>query len=220
MEYVGVPEAARLLGVTTRQVQNLARAGELQVVARGLVDRASVERHLAARQGSRRRAWSEPTAWAAVALLSARPAGWLGTPQRSRLRATLRGLTADELLSRTRDRGRARWYAGHTSTTARLRRDIVDTSAGAIMLGLAEADRLNGYVVAAELDHITTRHALVSAPGGRIVLRATTMDLAVVADLAGAGVVLSALDLAESLDPRERRVGLDALADALRRFRG
>lgn len=220
MEYVGVPEAARLLGVSPRQVQHLARAGELQVVARGLVDRASVERHLAARQGSRRRAWSERTAWAAVALLSGRPAKWLGESQRSRLRATLRGLTADELLSRTRDRGRAGWYVGHSSTTTRLRRDIVDTSAGAIMLGLAEADRLNGYVVAADLAGITTRHALVSAPDGRIVLRATTMDLGIVADLAGAGVVLSALDLAESLDPRERRVGLDALADALRRFRG
>ncbi|WP_109506573.1 helix-turn-helix domain-containing protein [Nocardioides speluncae] len=220
MEYVAVPEAARLLGVSTRQVQHLAAAGELQVVARGLVDRTSVDRYLAARPASRRRAWSERTAWAAVALLSARPAPWLGAPQRSRLRTTLRGLTADELLGRTRDRARAGWYAGHSSAPTRLRRDVVDTSAGAVMLGLAEADRLNAYVVAADLDDVVSRHALVRAPGGRIVLRATTMDLGLVADLAGAGVVLSALDLAESLDPRERRVGLDALAGALGRFRG
>lgn len=220
MEYVAVPEAARLLGVSTRQVQHLVAAGDLQVVARGLVDRTSVERYLLARPASRRRAWSERTAWAAVALLSARPAPWLGESQRSRLRTTLRALTADELLGRTRERARAGWYAGHTSTNLHLRRDIVDTSAGALVLGLTDVERVNGYLAAADLEGITSRHALVRAPGGRIVLRTTTMDLGLVADLAGAGVVLSALDLAESLDPRERRIGLDALADALRRFRG
>lgn len=220
MEYVAVPEAARLLGVSTRQVQHLAASGELRVVARGLVDRTSLDRYLAARPASRRRAWSERTAWAAVALLSVRPAPWLGESQRSRLRATLRGMTADELLGRTRDRARAGWYAGHTSATARLRRDVVDTSAGALILGLTEADRLNGYLATADLAAVTSRHALLSDPGGRIVLRTTTHDLGLVAELAAADVVLSALDLAESLDPRERQIGLDGLAGALGRFRG
>lgn len=56
--------------------------------------------------------------------------------------------------------------------------------------------------------------------GGRIVLRATGFPIPTVRELADIGVVLAALDLAESLDVRERRAGLDALTDALEQLRG
>jgi hypothetical protein len=46
------------------------------------------------------------------------------------------------------------------------------------------------------------------------------MDLEIICDLAQRSVVLAAIDLAESLDLRERRAGLDALDRALESFRG
>lgn len=220
MGLLGVTEVAGRLGVTTRQVQHLVARGDLHALARGVIDETSVERYLSARQGSRRRAWSETTAWGAVALLSHRDAGWMGEAQRSRLRARLRTLGPEELVSRARQRAAVARYAGHTSTTTRLRTEIVDTSRAAESLGLAAATSVDGYVAVEDVDALVARHGLMRNDDGRITLRATAMHLAVVTDLADAGTVLAALDLAESLNIREHRVGLDALADALGRFRG
>lgn len=220
MEFVGVTDAARRLGVTTRQVQHLAAQGDLRFVARGLVDRTSLDRYLAARQGSRYRAWSETTTWGAIAILTGRNAHWLGQTQRSRLKTRLRRLTAVELVGRARDRAQVHYYRGHSRTADRLRRDIVDTSSSSTALGLAGTDHVDGYVHADELDRVTRRHALVEAADGQYTLRATTMDLAIVRDLNDAGTVLAALDLAESLDVRERQAGLNALDAALRQFHG
>lgn len=220
MGLLGIAAAAGRLGVTTRQVQHLVARGDLHALARGVIDETSVERYLSTRQGSRRRAWSEATAWGAVALLTDRDAGWMGEAQRSRLRTRLRTLGAEELVSLARQRAAVARYAGHTSTAARLRIEIVDTARAAEVLGLAAATSVDGYVALAEVDALTARHGLIRNDDGRITLRGTAMDLAVVTELVGAGTVLAALDLAESLDIRERRVGLDALADALERFRG
>lgn len=220
MEFVTTRDAAARLGVSTRQVQHLAAAGDLHLVARGLIDRTSLERRLAARQGSPRRAWMEPTAWGAVALLSGREADWLGASQRSRLRGSLRGLRPEVLVGRARDRATVRRYAGHSSAADRLRAELVDTSPGASSLGLAGVDRIDGYVAEGQLDRVVTQHSLVETDDGRYTLRATDMDLDLVADLADASTVLVALDFAESLDVRERRIGLDTLGTALRWFRG
>ncbi len=220
MEFVGVADAARRLGVTTRQVQHLAAQGDLHFVARGLIDRTSLDRYLATRQGTRHRAWSEATAWGAIAILTGRNVSWLGQTQRSRLKTRLRHLTAAALVGRVRDRARVNYYRGHSRAADRLRRDIVDTSSAAAALGLAGTDRVDGYVHAAELDRVIQRHALIEAADGQYTLRATTFSLAIVRDLNDAGTVLAALDLAESLDVRESQAGLDALDAALRRFHG
>lgn len=216
MEFIGVGEAAKRLGVTTRQVQHLAARGELHLVARGLVDQTSIDRHLATRQGSRRRAWSEDTAWGAVAILSGCRATWMGTSQRSRLKRHLRHLTAAEVVGRARNRAQVHSYEGHSQTASRLRHDIVDTSDAAQALGLTATDRIDGYVAAQDLRKIVTRHALVEAPDGHYTLRATATDLSMVRAIADSSPVLAALDLAESLDVRERRTGLDALSVSLR----
>lgn len=218
MDLVGVGEAAKRLGVTTRQVQHLAARGELHLVARGLIDRTSIDRHLATRQGSRRRAWSELTAWGAVAILSDQETPWLGRTQRSRLKGYLRHLTATEMVGRARNRAQVHRYEGHSKAADQLRHDIVDTSGAAQELGLAGTDRVDGYVAAQDLREIVTRHALAESPDGQYTLRATTMDLDAVRTLADSSHVLAALDLAESLDVRERRAGLDALDTALRQL--
>ncbi|BBZ10552.1 helix-turn-helix domain-containing protein [Mycobacterium branderi] len=221
MDLVAVKDAAEQLGVTTRQVQYLVARGELRPVARGLIDRASLDRHIATRQASRRRAWSENTAWAAVAMLSDLPTPWLGPAQRSRLRTALRQLTGAELVSRTRGRAKVQRYQGHSRTAERLRQEVVDTSGAVALLGLVEAPNyVDGYIAAHNLDKIVARHALIEDAGGTYILRATTMDLATVRALADEAPVLAALDLAESLDIRERRIGLNFLDDTLKRLNG
>jgi hypothetical protein len=127
---------------------------------------------------------------------------------------------ADELVSHARQRALVARYVGHASTAARLRTEIVDTTLAAESLGLAATTAVDGYVAVGEVDALIGRHGLTRDDLGRIALRVTAMDLAVVAGLAEAGTVLGALDLAESLDVRESRAGLDGLSDALVRFRG
>jgi hypothetical protein len=220
MELLTVADAAQRLGVTTRRVQHLVANGTLRMITRGVVDETSVERYLASRGGFRWRPWSEPTAWGAVALLSGRDAAWMGESQRSRLRGRLRALGARELAGRARGRAVVSRYTGHTSTAGRLRGQVVDTSAAAEALGLTATASVDGYVAAAELDGLVARHGLIRDDAGPFTLRATGMPLDVVADLARSGPVVAALDLAESLDVRERRAGVEALTGALERFRG
>lgn len=96
---------------------------------------------------------------------------------------------------------------------------MVDTSGAVAVLGLVEApDRVDGYVAAQDLNKIVARHALNEDADGHYTLRATTMDLATVRGLAENAPTLAALDLAESLDSRERQTGLNFLDDRLNRF--
>lgn len=220
MRLVGVAEAAARLGMTTRGVQHLVALGELRALARGVIDETSVDHYLAVRSRSRRRAWSEPTAWAAVALLSGRDASWLGGSQRSRLRARLSMLSPKELIGRARQRAAVATYAGHASTAMRLRSDLIDTQAAAEALGLAGTTTVDGYVAIADSHLLVARHGLIRDDAGRFTLRATGMDLSVVTELARSSMVLAALDLSESLDIRERSTGLAGLDEALKRFRG
>jgi len=219
MTLLAVSEAAERLGVSSRQVRHLAATGELRLLARGVVDEASVDRLLAVRRGSHRRAWSEQTAWGAVALLSGAEATWMGESQRSRLKGRLRALSGAQLVERARGRAVMSRYAGHARTAGRLRAEVIDTTEAATRLGLVATSAVDGYVGAESLDELVTRHGLIRDDAGNYTLRSTTMDLAVVKELVQ-GTVLAALDLAESLDVRERRVGLDALDHALTRFRG
>ncbi len=218
MGLLTVAEVADRLGVTVRRVQHLAATGVLRSLARGVIDETSVDRYLAGRAGFRWRPWSEPTAWAAADLLSGRDAEWMGDSQRSRLKSRLRTLSAGELAGRARGRAVVWRYTGHPSTAGRLRGQVVEPSTAA--LGLTATAAVDGYVAADALDALVARHGLVRDDAGPFTLRATGMPLAVVAAVAQAGPVLAALDLAGSLDVRERRAGGDALTGALERFRG
>ncbi len=220
MELLTVASAAERLGITTRQVQHLVANGTLTSLARGVIDERSVERYLATRGAFRRRPWQEATAWGAVALLSGREATWMGDTQQSRLRGQLRTLIATELVGRARGRAVVSRYTGHTSTTSRLRDQVVGTSAAAESLGLTATAAVDGYVATGALNTLVAAHGLIRDEAGPFTLRATSMPLDVVAGLAHTAPVLAALDLAESLDVRERRAGVDALTGALERFHG
>lgn len=217
---MAVSEAAERLGISTRQVQQLVAQGELRQLARGVVDETSVERLVAVRGGSHKRAWSEETAWGAVALLSGADAGWMGETQRSRLKGRLRRLDAAELVERARERAHVTRYRAHSSAGRYLLGVLVDTADAARRLGLAETSDIDGYLAAKDVDGLVAGHGLIRDDEGRVTLRATRIDLDVVRDLSKRSDVLAALDLAESLDVRERRAGLDGLDRALRAFGG
>lgn len=219
MVWLATADVAKRLLVSTRQVQHLVAQGKLASPARGVFDAQSVDRFLSPRGSTLRRSWSEPTAWGTVAILSGMPSSWLGQSQRPRLRAQLRTTTAEELVRRTRVRADVVRYAGRPAAVARLRTEIVDASHSAAMLGLAGTDGLDGYVCADHLSRLVTNFALTADETGRTTLHSTTFPISTVRELADTSAVLAALDLAEPLDVRERRAGLDGLTVALERLR-
>lgn len=110
-------------------------------------------------------------------------------------------------------------YHAHRSAGRYLAVELVLPLSVAARPGLAESDAIDGYLGATDIVDVMLRHGLIGDEAGRTTLRATTMDLDVVRDLAERSVVLAALDLAESLDVRERGIGLEAIDRALEAFR-
>lgn len=218
---VRVEEAAGLLDVSTRRVEQLAASGELTRAAHGLVDLASVHQYLADRQGATgTRAWSHQTAWAAVAMLSGVDVDWLGTVQRSRLRGTLREIDSVDLARRARNRARVQRYRGHNSVARRLRVDLVVVDRATLgLVDVGAQTGVDGYVAAADVERLVKRYALRNDAGGSYVLRVTGFDLATIRRIADAADTLVALDAAASLDPRERSRGHEILTERLEAFR-
>ena len=119
-------QAADRIGASVRHVQRLVADGGLVAIGNDRIDAESVAQWMAQRAGSRVRAWEEPTAWAAVALLEGEPAPWLGQAQRSRLRSTLADVTAAELAARTRNRAEVHRFHAHPRSLSHLARDVID----------------------------------------------------------------------------------------------
>lgn len=215
-------ETAQYLGVSERRVQQMLNHGDLARVARGLVDRHSVERYHIEGRGRRTRVWAEHTAWAAIALLSGEQrAEWLGQVQHSRLRASLRSTTdASDLIARLRGRAATHVYRGHPSVAARLRDDVI--SSNGVLIGLtAHQEEVDGYVASADvLDVVVRRYALREDAAGHYTVRVTGFDRDVVGRLLRSSRVLAALDAATAVDPRAQGVGVRVLEEALERFRG
>ena len=217
---MAVADAAERLGVSVRQVQHLVARGELRPLARGVVDRSSVDRLVRSRQGSRTRAWAEATAWGAISLLSGGDAAWMGDVQRSRLRSRLRSMDAGELVGRARNRAFVTQYRAHASAAQRLRGLLVSPADASARLGLVDSDVADGYLAAADIDNVVGTFRLVCDDAGAVILRATTIDLTIVRSLADQALVVAGLDAAVSADAREQRAGIDALTDALEMFHG
>jgi excisionase family DNA binding protein len=215
-------QAADRLGVSVRHVQRLVAGGGLIAIGPDRVDAESVAQWMAQREGSRLRAWEEPTAWAAVALLEGEPAPWLGQAQRSRLRSVLSGITGVELAARSRNRAELHRFHAHPRALGHLVRDVVESGATQGVGGLSAArDRLDGYVAASELRRLVQRYRLSSDPAGNVILRTTGMPSELVTQVArGRRHVLAGLDLASSTDPRERSTGHRILDRALQALRG
>jgi excisionase family DNA binding protein len=223
-------EVARLLGVSARQVQRLVETGELLEAGRVgrslLIDAVSVNL-LQAKGSQRGRPWNARTVWTALDLLSGVASDAMSSSQRWHLRERMKTMTAADLVRVSRHRADVHRFRASDSFLPRIRDEVALTAATALTadaqlarcLGLAAGGRssVDGYVGRADLDRIVSTYHLADDQGGNVVLR-------VVEDVATArrgGIVDSAtgaLDLAESLDPRERSAGrreLDRLLRAL-----
>lgn len=111
-------------------------------------------------------------------------------------------------------------YLAHRSAGERLRAELVDTTSAAERLGLATTNAIDGYLSPTDLNAVGSRHGLIRDNAGSVTLRTTSLDLDLVRSLVIAGDALAPLDLAESLDVRERRAGSDGLTRALEGFGG
>jgi hypothetical protein len=212
-DVISTAEAAALLGVTVQQVRRLANAGELSKVARGLVERASVDRYRVERRGGRTRVWSENVAWSAIAMLSGVSADWTSPSQASRVRTALRTMDDPrELVIRTRGRATIHTYAGYTAAATRLRELVANPGSPAPRRITTQADHLDGYLAADALGRLEVELGLRRDSVGSITLRATSFNTDVIHQLSVAGTVLAALDMATSRVPSERRVSERILA--------
>lgn len=216
-------DAAKRLGVSPRQAQRLAASGVLTRAAGTTVTSQSVITAMSLRpqRAPLTRAWSEQTAWAALALLSGRDdlARGIGQTQLSRLRARLRDATPESLATSLRNRASVHRYEAHPSALARLAPKVTVPSTGddAVALAPRSTTRVDGYVTSIDQARLVADFALLPALGEpRVVLRAT--DHPHVKVIADSGAALLGADLTRSTDPREHTEGLRLLADALERF--
>ncbi|MDE9366462.1 helix-turn-helix domain-containing protein [Luteipulveratus sp. YIM 133132] len=218
-EFLTIEEAAKTLGVSTRHARRLADSGALGRVARGLIDRSTVDRYLQSQRQGRTRTWAEHTAWAAVAMLAGQDADWLGATQSSRLRRTLRELTeVQDLLTRMRDRARLHTFDAHRAAIPRLRSIVATSSTRSLGIAHTIGDGIDGYIDAGEVDAVVRTLGLRASMNGAVTLRVTEFDVDRVRELVGSPVV-AALDAATSTDPRMRGAGRRVLADVLDAYR-
>jgi hypothetical protein len=188
-----------------------------------LIDARSVQRVKA--QGLRRgRPWSTKAIAAALDLLTHGDTDHLSSVERKRLRARLDGMSAEDLVQATRPRADVQRYRSAASFLDRVRQEVVLTGAAAIdddtavakEFGLSRSPQasIDGYVDSETADSLVRACHLIEDAHGNVTLRVTTID-----SLMTTNAVAVALDLAESLDPRERSAGLTFLRRRLKTMR-
>jgi excisionase family DNA binding protein len=245
-------EAAALLGVTVRQVQRLARSGQLTVrdtVGRAvLLDSASVLRlaQIGIAQG---RKWNPSTVWTALAFLDgpdhesgadhesregdqalvAAGIAPLDSSQRWHLRARLRRMRSEDLVRMSGRRATVTNWRVAASYAQDLRVALVLTGAGALghsretaarfgLAGGGGAGAIDGYTTSEQLALLQRTLFLAPAVDGNATLRVLPNDIGTTATRPSAWVASTAviaLDLADSLDVRERTAGLRVLRELM-----
>ncbi len=214
---------AEVLGISTRQVARLARAGELTVsrTVGGalLVDGASVHR-LAKHGRHNGRPWTAATAWAALTLLSGESVDWLDAAAISRLRHRLRASSASELCWMTRRRATVHRMRGWGKDEGLLHSGVsaLRDPAMSELFDLTAVERgADGYVQARDFADLVTTLGLVEDRDGDVTVRVVTEDAGYAVDHVLTAAV--AVDLAESLDTRESAAALRVVDDLLDAFR-
>jgi hypothetical protein len=217
-------EASRQLGVSMRQVQRLTASGALSqsgnVGRSHLIDAQSVHR-LKVRGAGRGRPWESETIAATIELLTDGETARLTSFARGRLRHRLSGMLADQLVRATRMRADVRRYRSSVSFFEQVKGAVIPTGSAAVdsdftlarKFGLAGSNRdiVDGYVDEKSAQRLVRECHLAEADDGNVTLRVTKIEA-----LPRASAVLVALDLAESLDTRDRSAGLAYLAQRLR----
>lgn len=214
MHEVGVPEAARMLGISPPRVRQLIADGSVaarQVAGRWLIDVASLPS--APRRG---RPMSPRIAWALVELGVGRRAEWLSNEEAYRLRSRRVALAHDpepELLLRSWLASRARRHQLAAADPSPLLDDprLVPSGISDPRSGMSATHQVEAYVHADDLEDVRADHLLIPADRTRanVWLHAAPLlpDRPVPA-------LLVAADLAEHDGARELGRARDLLATA------
>ncbi|GAA2396405.1 DNA-binding protein [Mycolicibacterium llatzerense] len=216
--------AAVHLSTSTRQVERLARSGELTVTRTVggalLLDGASVHQWA---QMSRNpgRPWSAATAWAALALLSGERVDWLSAAAMSRLRHRLRAGDAAALAWMVRRRAVVHRMQGWGDDTGLLGTGLSalrDPSMCELFDLTAVGGGTDGYVRARDFPAVTSALGLVESLSGDVQVRVVADDAGYAVDRTLTAAV--AVDLmSASLGTRESAAGRRVLQELLDRFR-
>ncbi|MBS9376337.1 hypothetical protein [Rhodococcus sp. B50] len=232
MSMMSVMDAATALGVSTRQVERLAQAGDIVVARRVgralLLDAPSVHRCAQTRR-RRGRPWSEHGAWAALSILSGLRADGISSAHQDRLLERMRSSTPDAIayLARRRFtrilrmRGWGDTMTGPGAALVAGGISALDTDprmAARFGLTTGHPSGVDGYVLDAHVETLVDAYGLVPDLAGEVTLRVVSRPLLSCTE----GVVpvaVVAVDLMDSLNTRERGAGmgvLQELLDALR----
>lgn len=226
MDELTTSEAAELLQVSRKEVQRLARNGALgtaRTFGRAVaVDAVSAQRRLNRRPG-RGRPWDPATAWGAIDLLQGGDASWMGTSQRSRLRTRLARTDAERFAVMARNRADTYRYRASESFLDGVAASLVLSGVSNLSVagfGLTtEGSTVEGYIDRRGHQDCVRDFFLVADQVGNVILRETPfVDIAAKDAHAGTGVAVTAVDLAESLEVRERSAGLLVLQQLLDRI--
>lgn len=220
--YVSSRDAAARLHVTERQVRNMVKDGQLEVLPGTTHLLITAESLARAAQTPRRtgRPWTPRIAWAAIDLLSGGHAPWLTPAERYRLRQSLKRLTVDEVITTARNRAKPKRFRAAPDAHSVLRHHIVPTG-GSAMGNRATADRFglagngagtDGYVGPGTSANIAASLGMVPDPQGNVVLREVAFQDAL---QDGAPVAAIALDLTEAIASREQSAGRRVLEELL-----
>jgi excisionase family DNA binding protein len=217
MASITTTEAAEFLGVSRHEARRLARAGDLLIVERVgqaiLLDAASVHRAAAQSRG-RGRPWDQHTAWAAVDLLNGGRAAWLSYAARSRLRARLATLSAEDFGALARRRAVTHAFRSTASYLSEIQQSLVTSGVADLQrtdadFGLAASgERVDGYTDATGLAEIIDAFDLAADTTGNVIVHEVHFTEAL---SVGSSAAMTALDLSDSVDVRERSAGLRVL---------
>ena len=218
MVLLSVTSAAAELGVSPRRVRQMLSNGTLagqRVGGVWVLDEHSVRVAGRTRRPAHR-PWNAASAWAVLALAAGEdPAGTAAVRSRARERYA-RGLP--ELRDQLRERAHIRWFYAHPSAVPRIadRPGVVRTAASAApehRLALAGSGPLDAYVRAGELEHLLRQVPMEEgADTFNVCLRSVHDDCwPFPAGVAVAPLPVVAVDLADSPNARERRVGSELL---------
>lgn len=225
---MSVADASAALGVTGRQVERLAQAGDIVITRRIgralMLDSASVHR-CAQMSRYRGRPWSEHSAWGALTLLSGLEVDWLPAAHRTRLRNRMVRSTPDEIAHLARRRQsrilRMRGWGGDMTGPGSA---LIAGGVSALEANRQWADRFglttghhdgtDGYIPAAHLEALVDEFGLVPNLEGEVTVRIISqIPPALAGDVVP--IAVAAVDLMESLNTRERSAGARVLRELL-----
>lgn len=225
MDELTTREAAELLQVSRKEVQRLARVGALATAGsfgRAVaIDPVSAQRRLNLAPG-RGRPWDPATAWGAIDLLQGGNAHWMGTSQRSRLRGRLARTDAERFAVMVRNRATSYRYRASESFLDGIADRLIPSGVSNLSVadfGLAAGgSTVEGYTDSRGRQDCVREFLLVPDQVGNVILHETSfLDMSTASG--GTGVGVTAVDLAESLETRERTAGLVVLQQLLHRVR-